>query len=120
MTNFITYKNSTINLDLVKSFSIGTIDYDDRHKFFDSETGSIIEWGLSQRNDNQILFNLGEIKWCFENNEEAKKAFDFLQEAVKAQNLETIIKELTDINLIRADLKARYDRLFPNKDECEK
>lgn len=120
MTNFITYENSTIDLDLVKSFCVGTIDYDNRPELFNSETGSITKWGFSQRNDNQILFNLGEIKWSFENNEEAKKAFDFLQEAVKAQNLETIIKELTDINLIRADLKARYDRLFPNKDECEK
>ena len=136
MTNFITYRDLTINLDSIKSFYIGAIDYDDRDKLFNSETGSIIaEWGLSQRNDNQILFNLGEIKWCFENNEEAKVAFDFLQKAVKAQNLEMQIKELKDKNSIvdymdkqiqeldklRADLKAQYDDLFPStgKDGAE-
>jgi hypothetical protein len=99
MTNFITYENSTINLDLVKSFCVGTIDYDTRAKADDSN-GIECRWGLSQRNDNQILFNLGEIKWSFENNAEAKKAFDFLQEAVKAQNLEMQMKELKDKNLI--------------------
>ena len=135
MTNFITYKNSTINLDLVKSFHVGTIDYDNRPDFFDSETGAITKWGSSQRNDNQILFNLGEIKWSFENNEEAVKAFDFLQEAGKAQNLEMQIKELKDIDLIidymdkrikeldklRAELKAQYNDLFPStgKDGAE-
>ena len=145
MTNFITYENSTINLDLVKSFCVGTIDYDNRHKYFDYKTGNVAESGFSQRNDNQILFNLGEIKWSFENNAEAKKAFDFLQEAVKAQNLEMQMKELKDKNLIvdyrdkqiqgldklrkrikeldklREDLQAQYDDLLPStgKDGAE-
>ncbi|CAB4135805.1 hypothetical protein UFOVP286_65 [uncultured Caudovirales phage] len=132
MTNFITYRDLTIDLDSIKSFCLGTIDYDDRARANDSN-GIECRWGLSQRNDNQILFNLGEIKWSFENNVEAKKAFDFLQEAVKAQNLEMQIKELKDENLIvdymdkrikeldklREDLKAQYNDLLSNKDECK-
>ena len=88
MTNFITYRDLTIDLDSIKSFYIGAIDYECIWQRTDIEENKSLVYphkghyiSLSQKSDSQITFDLGgknEI-WYFENNSYAKTAFEFLK-----------------------------------------
>ena len=140
MTNFIiTYRDLTIDLDSIKSFYIGAIDYEriwqrtvieENKSLVYPHKGHYIS--LSPKSDSQIIFDLGgknEI-WYFENNSYAKTAFDFLTGCleIRASARDKRIKELDkrtkEIVKLKADLKAlkaQYDDLFPStgKDGAE-
>ena len=135
MTNFITYRDLTIDLDSIKSFYIGAIDYEciwqrtdieENKSFVYPYKGNYISpsqhISLSQKSDSQITFDLGgknEI-WYFENNSYAKTAFEFLKGCLEIL-ASARDKRIEELNKLRADLKAQYDDLLPStgKDGAE-